>query len=220
MRLIIYLLSFTILFSSAVFATGEPPPQKSKYKLEVIKMELVPAKQAQTLAAKKVLMIIPPQAFHDKEFSVPKEMLEVKGATVIIASSTTKPAKGMYGLIVTPEVTIKEAKVADYNAVIFVGGTGTVNFLKDPQAPVIAREASLTGKIVGAICIAPSILAKAHIIDEKRVTGSSYCLKDFKNAAAEYTGKLVEKAGKIITARGPNASKVFGQAIVEALEKI
>ncbi|MBU1026831.1 MAG: DJ-1/PfpI family protein [Candidatus Margulisbacteria bacterium] len=220
MRLIIYALTLTIVLSSTLFASGEPAPKQSKYKLEVIKMELVPAKEPQTLTKKKVLMVIPPQDFHDKELSVPKEMLEAKGATVTIASSTTKPAKGMYGLIVTPEVLLKDAKVADYNAVVFVGGTGTVNFLKDPQAPVIAREANQTGKIIGAICIAPSILAKAHIIDEKKVTGSSYCLKDFKNSAAEYTGKPVEKAGKIITGQGPNASQVFGQAIVEALEKI
>jgi len=43
--------------------------------------------------------------------------------------------------------------------------------------------------------------------------------KKLKAKGAKYTGEEVEKDGWIITANGPEASKAFGKAIVDALKK-
>jgi len=75
-----------LLISNVVFAMGGSPPaspeaKSSKYKLEVLKMELVPASSVSELkvSGKKVLMVIAPKNFQDKEFSIPKGMLEKAG---------------------------------------------------------------------------------------------------------------------------------------------
>lgn len=216
-----------VIISSLVFgywsfpagAMGSKPKEESKYKLEVLKMEVVPAPPAQVTVNKKVLMVIAPRNFQDKEFSKPKELLEAKGVKVTVASLTRKTAIGMYGARVTPDIAIKDAKATDYDAVVFVGGNGAAALANDPQTLALAIEAKKHDKIIGAICIAPVILAKAGILEGKKATVSSWGKNELKKAGATYTGKGVEVDGNVITGSGPEAAEEFGLALLHTLQK-
>jgi len=169
------------------------------------------------LKGKKILMIIAPKNFRDEELLKPKEILEKAGAKVEIASKNVSVAKGMLGSTVNVDFDISEVDVKSYDAIIFVGGTGAEIYFEDAQALRIAREAYEQGKVIGAICIAPSILANSGILEGKRATAWPSEANNLEAKGAKYTGELVTKDGKIITAKGPEAAEQFGKTIVQTL---
>ena len=201
-----------------------PVKEEPKYKLEILKMELVsPSADAvlpeNKLNAKKVLMVIAPKDFQDQEYAKPKALLEAKGIKVTVASASKQTATGMSGLKVKPDVLIKDVRAADYDAVVFIGGNGVSRYFTDPQALALAIEASKNQKIIGAICLAPVILAKAGILEGKKATVSPFGKDELKKAKVHITGNIVEIDGKIVTGRGPDAAADFGQALLKQLQK-
>jgi protease I len=166
----------------------------------------------------KVLMIIAPENFRDEELFHTKEELENAGAEITIASSTSGEARGKLGARVKPDLTLDRVKVDDYDAVIFVGGTGSEVYFNDKRALSIASEAFRKGKVTCAICIAPVILANAGVLKGKRATvWNGDFIEKIESRGATYTGKNVEVDGKVITANGPHAAREFGRKIAKAL---
>lgn len=169
------------------------------------------------LTGKKILFIIAPVDWRDEELSRPREILEKAGASITIATSTGQPSKSMFGKIVDT-VSFHSIKSSDYNAVVFVGGTGATRYFHSARAHEIAKEFFTAVKPVAAICVAPTILVNAHIMHGKRATAWP-SERDNINAVGLYTGNDIEIDGNIITASGPKAAEAFGKAILEALKK-
>lgn len=169
------------------------------------------------LSRKSILMIISHQNFRDEEFKEPYNVLTNYGATVTVASTDVTPATGMLGASVEPDITLDQVVLEEYHAVIFVGGSGSATYFNDSKALSIAKKAYVTKKILGAICIAPTILANAEILKDKKVTASTSQENALKSKGAIYTGKDVTRDGNIITADGPKSSKKFGEEIAKAL---
>lgn len=164
----------------------------------------------------RILMVIAPNNFRDEEFQEPKKVLESAGHQITVANSTGTESKGMLGAIVKPDIRLDQANSDDYDAIIFVGGTGASVYFNDSRALNLAKEFNEKGKIVAAICIAPSILVNAGILNGKKAT-SYPSERNNINSVGTYTGSQVEKDGNIITGYGPNAAKEFGEKILEAL---
>lgn len=173
----------------------------------------------QSVKGKRAVMIIASNDFRDEELLQPKEVLEKNGVTVTVASSSLKESKGMLGAKVKPDILFTDIQATDYDAVIFVGGSGANEYWDNPIAHKIANDAHNAKKIIGAICIAPVTLAKAGLLKNRKATTYSSTIKDVKAAGANYTGSDVEKDGNIITASGPAAAHKFGEAIVKALSQ-
>jgi len=166
---------------------------------------------------KKVLFIIAFENFRDEEFFEPKAILETSGFKTAVASSKKGTAESVLGKEQMVEKTIFDVNVADYIAVIFVGGSGAVCFFEDPIALAIAEETVFQRKVLGAICIAPSILANAGVLTGKKATCFSSEKEKLIAKGAEFIDEPVVIDGKIITANGPSAAKDFGWKIVEML---
>jgi protease I len=167
--------------------------------------------------SKKVLMIIAPQNYRDEELTVPKGVFQKKGCEVVIASKGIEDAIGMLGGKTYVDLDMAEVIPTDYDAIVFVGGGGANVYFNDERAFDIAKDAVAENKVLGAICIAPSILANAGVLKGKNVTASPSEEANLKQKGANYTGKPVEVDGKIVTAIGPNAAKEFGEEIMKKL---
>jgi len=171
---------------------------------------------------KKVLMIVAPENFRDEEYMEPRNIFENDGLEVIVASKEVQEAKGMFGTTIKIDLDIEDVNVEDYDTVVFVGGSGSSVYYNDSIVLNIAREAYNKGKIIGAICIAPGILAKAGILEGKKATiwdsGNREFIKILEESGAIYTGADVEQDGNIITANGPHAAQEFGEKIVQSLK--
>lgn len=171
------------------------------------------------ISGKRIVMIIAPQNFRDEELNHTREELERAGGNVILASKTTDTATGMFGATAKPDITIDQVNVDDYDAVVFVGGSGSEIYFNDPTALNIAKETHARNKLLTAICIAPSILANANLLQGKRATvwaGDKY-INILRSKGAEYTGENVTRDDRIITANGPEAARQFGKTIIDNL---
>jgi protease I len=167
---------------------------------------------------KKAVFIIPQENFQDDEFAMPLAVLKANGVQVTVASTTTGEATGMNGAKTTPDMLLKDVSVKDYDAVIFIGGSGAAQYIDDPLAHAIAKDAIAKNKILGAICLAPRILASAGVLKDKKATVYPTEGDKLKEAGVDYTAKPVEKDGDIITADGPGSAKEFGEILAVALK--
>ena len=174
------------------------------------------------LEGKKILMIVAFENFRDEEFEIPYETFRSAGASVTVASWQTGTARGMLGKTLKINTTIYDVNVDDYDAVVFIGGSGAQEYYTNERALEIAREAYEGGKVLGAICLAPGILAKAGVLKDKKATiwddGSGRFAKILEENGAHYTGRSLEIEGNVITANGPHAANEFANAIMHALQ--
>ena len=180
------------------------------------------AQQDKPLSGKKVAMVIAQNGFRDEELFVPKQALLNAGAKVDVVSSVTTVCKGMLGKTAKPDINTKTLlkKIEDYDAVVFVGGVGAKQYFNDKTAHKIAKTAYKQGSVVGAICLAPVILANAGLLKDKKATVWHGAASMLKKQGANYTGNAVEQVARIITANGPKAAQKFAETLIAAIAKI
>lgn len=169
------------------------------------------------VSGKNMLMIIAPGGFRDEEYFEPKKVFEDSGATVTTASKGVTESKGKLGATAKVDIDIVDAEAADYDAVVFIGGPGTTVYFDDPAAHKLAKDAYSAGKVVAAICIAPSILANAGVLKNHKATAFSSESDNVGSKSKGYTGEDVTVDGKVVTANGPGAATKFGEAIIALL---
>ena len=165
----------------------------------------------------KALLVIPSKNFRDEELSYTQEELERAGIETVIAGKSTDTATGMLGGTAQPEVALSDAKAEDYDAVVFIGGSGAAAYFNDSAALDLAKSAHEKGKVVAALCIAPVILANAGILKGRKATVFPSGKKGLEEKGAQCTGESLTTDGRIITASGPAAAREFGRKIAEAL---
>lgn len=171
---------------------------------------------------KKVLMIIAHSNFRDEEFQEPKAILEKKGFEVVVASTDSGTAKGMFGMQVNPDTTVDKVQPEDYEAVVVVGGSGSQAHLwNNARVHQIVQAFDQRRHLVAAICISPVVLARAGLLRERKATvfRTATTLSELKKGGAVISDAPVVVDGRIITGRGPEAAKEFGQKIAESLLK-
>ncbi|MBN2422942.1 DJ-1/PfpI family protein [Candidatus Woesearchaeota archaeon] len=170
----------------------------------------------------KVLFIIAQDGFRDEELDVPKKVIEQNGISVDIASITTDTATGKLGMTLTPDLAVKDADLEEYVMITVIGGPGAPALADYPEVMNLLKEAKDKDMFIGAICIAPTILAKAGILQGKKATVWNSVLdkspvKILEDNGATYVDEPVVVDGKIITGNGPGAAEEFGRGIVDML---
>lgn len=165
----------------------------------------------------RVVMVIAPEVFRDEEYADPKAVLEASGHEVVTASTRPGTCTGKLGMSATAHVSVTDAAEEAWDAVVFVGGGGSAVFFDDADAHRLARETFARGALVGAICIAPSTLAHAGLLEGVRATAFASQEADLVAHGAIWTGEPVTVDGRIVTANGPEAATAFGQALAERL---
>lgn len=169
---------------------------------------------------KEALMIIAPRNFRDEEFREPKAILEREGIKVVVASTMAGTAKGMFGMHVVPDTTVDKIDPAEFDAVVVVGGSGSRTYLwNNLQVQKIVQALHRKGGIVAAICISPAVLARAGLLRGRNATvfPSADAINELKKAGAIVSDAPVMVDGKVITGKGPEAAREFGQKIAEKL---
>lgn len=175
------------------------------------------------LSGKKVAIIVAFRDFRDEEYFIPKQILEENGAQIITASSSLGQAIGWMGGDTKVQVLVSELKTEKYDAILFIGGQGAAKYVDDADFHRVARETVEKNKVLGAICIASTILAKAGVLSGKKATVWSSpldksAIKILKAGGASFQPGPVVVDGKIVTASGPEAAKDFAAAIINLLK--
>lgn len=174
------------------------------------------------LQGKKIAMLIAFRDFRDEEYFIPKQILEEAGAEIKTASKERGTAIGADGGEAEVDFLIEEINPADFDAIVFIGGPGALKYLDNEKSYQLARETIKADKVLGAICIAPAILAKSGVLKGKKATVWSSVMDKSAVKILEENGAVFQKDsvvvdGKIITADGPGAAKEFAEALIELL---
>jgi len=168
---------------------------------------------------KSVLMVIAPKDFRDEEFKEPYDLFTDSGIKVIVASTDTIPAKGMLGMVVTPDILLDQVIPDSFDALVIVGGTGCKILWDNTTLHKIVQNFNATKKTIAAICIAPVVLARAGILKDIKATVYPTVKEHIEKYDADYTDADVEVSGNIITGSNPDASKEFATAILNTLKQ-
>lgn len=167
----------------------------------------------------KAVLIIAKETFRDEELFDTQKALEEEGVETTVASSVVGNCKGKLGQTARSTILVKDISADDYDAVIFVGGSGAMQYYDDSAALSLAKQADKKCKVIAAICIAPRILANADLLKGKTATCYVSEAEAIRKLGANYTGSDVEQDGKTITANGPHAAYDFGKKIANELNK-
>jgi protease I len=217
-----YISVIVILLISIIIFTGcsKEIKDKTTYNLSDYKGNSISGENM-----KKIAMIISPKGYQDTEFGVPYKYFKDHGATVDVYSTKKGTALGSLGGTFNVEHTLNELNASNYNAIVFIGGPGTPIVRSDNNSVKIAKDTIASGKILGAICWSPTILAKAGVLKGKNATvwygpdselgmlTSEY----LEEQGAKYTGQDATVDGNIITANGPAAAQKYAEEIWKKL---
>jgi len=166
---------------------------------------------------KRVIFITAPEIFRDEEYYKPKKTLKEAGIEVITASTKTGELKGRFGFKTTSTLLIQDVNPNDFDAIVYIGGSGSSVFFNNPYALKLAQDFFKCRKPTASICIAGVILANAGILKGKRATVFVDGRETLTKGGAIYTASSLETDENIITANGPEAAEDFGRAILKAL---
>lgn len=172
----------------------------------------------------KVAFVIASKYFQDEEFFAPKEILEKAGFQVIPVSDRLGLAKGTEGGEVSVSHCLENWPTLDYDILAIAGGKGALKYLDNELSYQLLQRAVKEKKVIGAICIAPLILARAGILEGKKATVWTSPLykkpiEELKKAGAHYIDSPVVQDGLIVTANGPSAANLFGQKLIEVYQE-
>ena len=132
----------------------------------------------------------------------------------MISVSGEKQVRGAHDITFLTDI---PAEFMDYDmldGIVLPGGMpGTLNLGANETVQKIIRTFAEKGKMVAAICAAPSVLGEAGLLEGKKAT----CYPGFEDTmlGADYTAEKVTREGNIFTACGPGAAWDLGFAFVE-----
>lgn len=170
-----------------------------------------------------VAIIIASKDFRDEEYFITKEVLE-KNDIEVKTISDKNMAVGSYGGEATADILVKDLNVDNFDAIVFVGGSGALEFMDNDISYNICKKCVEQKKILAGICIAPVILANSGVLRAKKATVWSSNMDKSAILAIEEKGAIYEQKsvitdGIIITGENAEAPKEFGKTIAKTLTK-
>jgi len=122
--------------------------------------------------------------------------------------------QGKNGVKVIVDRTLNQIDPNDYDAIILPGGSpGYQNLAKSARLIETLKTFNRQNKLIGAICGAPTILAKEGLLDDKKAT----VYPGFEKMLAYPRNGSVVVDGNIITSQGPGTAIDFALKIVEKI---
>jgi 4-methyl-5(b-hydroxyethyl)-thiazole monophosphate biosynthesis len=135
---------------------------------------------------------------------------------VVIAGLQEGAIEGSRGVNVIPDRSIDEVALEEFAAVILPGGSpGYINLGRDRRVRDLVTRAFEEGRIVAALCGAPTVLADLGILKGKKAT--VYPGKEADLTGAEPVNERLVVDGTVVTSQGPGTAIEFGIKLIELL---
>ncbi|HNW36586.1 MAG TPA: DJ-1/PfpI family protein [Candidatus Ozemobacteraceae bacterium] len=153
--------------------------------------------------------------FEEMELSITVDMLRRAKFDVQTVSlcEELSPVSGSRGIQMIPDITFKQVQEGQAEWLILPGGTeGTRRLSEDPRLLDLIRRHARAGRHIAAICAAPTILVKAGVAGDRRMT-SHPSVQD-QMPGVRYSTERVVVDGRFITSRAAGTSYEFAAAII------
>ena len=138
--------------------------------------------------------------------------------TVLVGTGAKKEYKSKEGYPAFEELSIKDAKVNEFDGVIIPGGYAPDILRRHTEVNTFVRNMHAQNKLVAAICHAGWVLVSAGILKGKKATCFHAIKDDVVNAGAEFIDKEVVVDGNLITSRNPYDLPAFCTQIIKFLK--
>jgi protease I len=167
----------------------------------------------------KAVAILAEDDYEDLELWYPYyRLLEAGHEVKVIGSGRKTVFASKHGYEVRAEMNASDVDSADFDAVVIPGGFAPDRLRRVPAVNELVRRMFKEGKVVAAICHAPSVLISANVLKGRKVTCFVSIKDDVMNAGARYKDQAVVVDGNLITSRFPADLPEFMKALLRALE--
>lgn len=166
---------------------------------------------------KKAVIIFAQKNFNDNEFLITFKKLNRAGVNIFKCSENSELAIGQYGYKLKPEIIIENLHIANFDAIILIGGKGVYSLLENNLLKLKLQQAFKLKKIIASICGATRILANSDILKNVKVTGFPADKENIISNHGIYTGNDLEIDNVFITAKDETCSEIFAESILNKL---
>ena len=164
---------------------------------------------------KRILIPLAP-GFEEIEALAVVDILRRAGAEVLLAGTVDGPIEGRNKIKILADTSLDSVKEQDFDMIVLPGGAvGTENLKKDPRIKDIVERLYKKGRLITAICAAPTVLSAIGITAGKTVT--SHPTVRTKLQREKLSEERVVVDGNIITSQGPGTAIEFAFKLVEIL---
>jgi len=172
---------------------------------------------------KSRVLIVATDGFEEWELFGPRQILQQRGAEVVLASLKLDPIQATVhadpGKTIRPDLTIDDANADDFDALILPGGVRNPDQLRlHGNVIELINDFARQGKPVGAICHGPWLLVEADLLRGRTATSWPSIRTDLRNAGANLVDEPAVVDGNIVTSRNPDDVDAFTNALIGLIE--
>jgi protease I len=169
------------------------------------------------------VLIVATDGFEEWELFGPRQILQERGAEVVLASPKRDPIQATVhddpGKTIRPDLTVDEALADDFDALILPGGVRNPDHLRTNLRVIqLIKDFAAQGKPVGAICHGPWLLVEADLLRGRTATSWPSIRTDLRNAGANVVDEPAVTDGNIVTSRNPQDVEEFTGALMDLIE--
>lgn len=169
------------------------------------------------------ILIVATDGFEEWELFGPRQILQKRGAEVVLASPKLDPIQATVhddpGKTIRPDLTVDQANPDDFDALILPGGVRNPDALRThPRVIQLIKDFAAQGKPVAAICHGPWLLVEADLLRGRTATCWPSIRTDLRNAGANVVDEAVAVDENIVTSRKPDDVEPFTNAVIDLVE--
>ncbi len=169
------------------------------------------------------VLIIATDGFEEWELFGPREILQKRGAEVVLASPKRDPIQATVhddpGKTIRPDLTVDEVNADDFDALVLPGGVRNPDHLRTNATVIrLISDFARAGKPIGAICHGPWLLVEADLLRGRNATSWPSIRTDLRNAGANVVDEPAVTDGNIVTSRRPDDVQEFTNALIDLIE--
>ena len=168
-------------------------------------------------------LIVATDGFEEWELFGPRQILQQRGADVVLASLKRDPIQATVhddpGRTIRPDLTVDEASADDFDALILPGGVRNPDTLRLHGNVIdLIRAFDRQDKPIGAICHGPWLLVEADLLRGRTATSWPSIRTDLRNAGANVVDEAAVTDRNIVTGRKPDDVEAFTNALIDLIE--
>jgi len=165
-----------------------------------------------------VLLFLPAKDFNEEEYSIVRKLLLKYGKNIFITSDDHYVCSGSKGMKVKSDISFFNINIKNFAALVLIGGKGNKAYWDNEKLHNITKNFNDAQKIIGAICSAPVILAKAGILQNKTATCYYEDKNELINLEINYQNRAVVIDKNIVTSNGSQSAAQFTEAVLHLIK--
>jgi 4-methyl-5(b-hydroxyethyl)-thiazole monophosphate biosynthesis len=167
------------------------------------------------MSKKRILVLLAP-GFEELEAVAVIDILRRAGLDVVSAGTISGPIISARNVAILPDKLLDEVTEEAFDLIVLPGGLdGTENLAKDQRVIKMLQKQLGSGRAIGAICAAPTVLDRYDLAQGKTITCHPTCRDAIQKA--RFSEDRVVRDGLLVTSQGPGTAIEFALNLVELL---